>query len=104
VDLLHSLQAIEDRQGRRRSASRRWGPRPIDLDLLLFGTQTIRQPELEIPHPRMCERAFVLKPLADLAPGLEVPGSGRIEDLLAGLDCAAMRRAAEPGRTAERAR
>ncbi|MCA1778507.1 MAG: 2-amino-4-hydroxy-6-hydroxymethyldihydropteridine diphosphokinase [Xanthomonadaceae bacterium] len=101
LELLRLMQQIEDRQGRQRAEDRRWGPRPIDLDLLLYGEQTIRQAQLEVPHARMCERAFVLKPLADLAPQVEVPGRGRVEELLADLDCSAMRRAAKPDPTTE---
>ena len=66
--LLKHLKQIEGEQGR--VAGERWGPRPIDIDILLYGTQTLTSPELEVPHPRMWERAFVLQPLADLRPDL----------------------------------
>lgn len=62
--LLQQLQAIERQQGRR--PSYRWGPRVIDLDILLYGEQTIHEPDLIIPHPRMWERAFVMDPLSEL--------------------------------------
>jgi 2-amino-4-hydroxy-6-hydroxymethyldihydropteridine diphosphokinase len=58
------------------------GPRTLDLDILLYGERTVREPELTIPHPRMVERAFVLVPLAEIAPEMVVPGGGRIADLV----------------------
>lgn len=75
--LLHCLQLIEAEQGRERSI--RWGPRSLDLDILLYGDQRIDTPELQIPHPRMAERSFVLAPLATLNPQhpLPVPGAGK---------------------------
>lgn len=80
--LLHELKAVEQRMGR--TPGPRNGPRLIDLDILLMGTlEHARQPA--VPHPRMHERAFVLRPLADLAPGLILPGRGRLADLLATL-------------------
>lgn len=79
--LLTALQRIESAHGRVRM--RRWGPRQLDLDVLLYGDQVIDQPALTVPHPRLQERAFVLVPLAELAPGLQVPGVGRV-DALAG--------------------
>lgn len=66
VDLLDALQAIEAQHGRLREV--RWGPRSLDLDILLYGDQVIDTPRLQIPHPRMMERAFVLCPLADIHP------------------------------------
>ncbi len=86
VELLRGMQRIENGLGRRRESTRRWGPRTIDLDLLLFGRQTVCESELTVPHPRMAERAFVLEPLAELAPDLEVPGLGRISRLRNRLD------------------
>ena len=80
LDLLHALQAIEQAHGRDRPFPR--APRTLDLDLLLHGTRMLRTPELELPHPRLAERAFVLAPLAEIAPGLDVPGRGRVEVLL----------------------
>ncbi|SFR09105.1 2-amino-4-hydroxy-6-hydroxymethyldihydropteridine diphosphokinase [Desulfoscipio geothermicus] len=70
--LLKRLQEIENKLGRVRVI--RWGPRTVDLDILLYGNQIINEPDLEIPHSRMHQRAFVMIPLADLNPGLEVAG------------------------------
>jgi 2-amino-4-hydroxy-6-hydroxymethyldihydropteridine diphosphokinase len=83
-ELLDVLLAVERRLGRERRE--RWGPRTIDLDLLLYGDEVIDEDGLKIPHPRLHERRFVLEPLADLAPQLVVPGLGGVEDLLAELD------------------
>jgi 2-amino-4-hydroxy-6-hydroxymethyldihydropteridine diphosphokinase len=83
-ELLDVLLAVERRLGRERRE--RWGPRAIDLDLLLYGDEVIDEDGLKIPHPRLHERRFVLEPLADLAPQLVVPGLGGVEDLLAELD------------------
>ncbi len=79
--LLDRLQALENAQGRVRT--RRWGPRTLDLDLLLYDRRRIDHPRLQVPHPGIAERDFVLKPLAEIAPGLEVPGLGRVAALLA---------------------
>jgi 2-amino-4-hydroxy-6-hydroxymethyldihydropteridine diphosphokinase len=83
--LLARLQLIECELGRRR-AGPRFGPRVIDLDLLLYGSLVLSVPELEIPHPRLHLRRFALEPLAELEPELEVPGRGPVCSLLAGLD------------------
>ena len=83
--LLDALLAIERAQGRHRDGSR-WGPRTIDLDLLLYGDAVIDEPGLAIPHSHLAERAFVLLPLADLGPALRVPGHGRISELLRNVD------------------
>jgi 2-amino-4-hydroxy-6-hydroxymethyldihydropteridine diphosphokinase len=74
--LLESLLAIEREFGRDRSASFRNGPRTLDLDILLFDDQIVAEPDLEIPHPRFAERAFVLVPLAEIAPYTIDPASG----------------------------
>lgn len=79
-ELLRELQRIEREAGRTRG--RRWGERVLDLDLLLWGERVLDAPELVLPHPGMPERAFVLYPLAELAPGLRVPGYGPLGDLL----------------------
>ncbi len=84
--LLDSLIEIEEKFGRVRSEDERWGPRTLDLDLLVFGEQTIQSPGLCIPHPHLHERGFVLVPLAQIAPNLDVPGQGRVADLLAAID------------------
>jgi 2-amino-4-hydroxy-6-hydroxymethyldihydropteridine diphosphokinase len=83
--LLDELFAIERELGRDRSAVPPQGPRTLDLDLLLYGAETIREPGLEVPHPRLHERAFVLEPLVELDPGLEIPGRGPVQALLAKL-------------------
>lgn len=77
---LESLFSIEARFGRRRSVKN--APRTLDLDLLLFGDEVSDDPQLTLPHPRLHERAFVLAPLAEIAPGLTIPGRGTVEDLL----------------------
>jgi 2-amino-4-hydroxy-6-hydroxymethyldihydropteridine diphosphokinase len=75
--LLARMRAIERRLGRRRTADQpRNAPRTIDLDLLLYGRRRISQPSLVVPHPRMHERAFVLRPLLDIAPAASIPGRG----------------------------
>ncbi|MCI0653742.1 MAG: 2-amino-4-hydroxy-6-hydroxymethyldihydropteridine diphosphokinase [Methylococcaceae bacterium] len=81
ASLLDQLQAIEIRHGRVRSGVR-WGARTLDLDILLYGQETIATADLIIPHPGIAERAFVLVPLAEIAPGLMIPGKGPIADLL----------------------
>jgi len=84
-ELLGRLLEIERRLGRVRGEGPRFGPRPIDLDLLLYGDGTIGEPGLQVPHPRLTERRFVLEPLAELDPELEIPGAGPVQALLAGL-------------------
>jgi 2-amino-4-hydroxy-6-hydroxymethyldihydropteridine diphosphokinase len=83
--LLDLLLALEARFGRERAGVPAGGPRTLDLDLLLYENESIDEPGLRIPHPRLHERAFVLRPLAELDPALEVPGKGPIQTLLAGL-------------------
>lgn len=84
-ELLGLLLAVERRFGRRREGVPEGGPRTLDLDLLLYESAEIDEPGLRIPHPRLHERRFVLEPLADLDPSLEVPGKGEIRTLLAEL-------------------
>jgi len=84
-ELLERLLAVERRLGRVRGDGPRFGPRTIDLDLLLYGDELIDEPGLQIPHPRLHERRFALEPLAELDPALEVPGRGLVQALLAGL-------------------
>jgi len=81
---LDRLLAVERRLGRLRTG-KHWGPRTIDLDLLLFGDETIDEPGLAVPHPYLLERAFALEPLRELAPTLEIPGNGTVEEALAEL-------------------
>jgi 2-amino-4-hydroxy-6-hydroxymethyldihydropteridine diphosphokinase len=85
-ELLQALLRIERELGRDRTLGPPQGPRPIDLDLLLYGEEQIDEPGLEVPHPRLHERRFALEPLFDLDPGLFVPGRGPVQALLAGLD------------------
>ncbi len=82
--LLSALQTVEVGHGRIRGPVR-WGPRTLDLDILLYGDLCLAEPLLTIPHPRMAQRAFVLVPLREVAPGIMVPGAGRIDDLIARL-------------------
>ena len=82
-ELLDRLLAIERQLGRERGAGPRFGPRIIDLDLLLYGDETVDEPGLTVPHPRLAERRFVLEPLAQLDPALEIPGQGPVQELLA---------------------
>jgi 2-amino-4-hydroxy-6-hydroxymethyldihydropteridine diphosphokinase len=84
-ELLARLLAIETRLGRVRGQGPRFGPRTIDLDLLLYGDETVDEPGLTVPHPRLHERRFVLEPLAELDPDVEVPGRGPVQALLTGL-------------------
>ncbi len=83
-DLLDALLAIERANGRERDGLR-WGPRTLDLDLLLHGDCQLDQPGLTLPHPYIAERAFVLVPLGEIAPRLQLPGGARIDELLARL-------------------
>ena len=87
-DLLEQLLAIERAHGRVRDVPN--GPRTLDLDILLYGEQTVHEPELTIPHPRMLERAFVLVPLAEIAPDAVVPGGGRVADLVRRVDASVL--------------
>jgi len=84
-ELLRFLLEVERELGRVRDGPR-FGPRTIDLDLLLYGDTTIEEPSLTVPHPRLHERRFALEPLHELDPGLVVPGRGPVADLLSELD------------------
>jgi 2-amino-4-hydroxy-6-hydroxymethyldihydropteridine diphosphokinase len=104
ADLLAALQAVERCHGRVRDGSR-WGPRTLDLDILLYGGMRLDQPGLHLPHAEMHRRAFVLVPLADIADeDLPVPGHGTLGELLAGVGRAGIERlpaaAGEAGQTA----
>jgi len=83
--LLDRLLAVERALGRTRRGAR-FGPRTIDLDLLVYGDLELQEPGLTVPHPRLHQRRFALEPLAELAPGLIVPGKGPVRALLAALD------------------
>lgn len=80
--LLDQLQAIEQQHHRQRDGQR-WGARTLDLDILLYGNEQIHNARLTVPHPEIPNRGFVLKPLHDLAPELNVPGQGAVSELLA---------------------
>ena len=79
--LLERLLAVERELGRERGGPR-FGPRTIDLDLLLYGDETVEEPGLTVPHPRLAERRFVLEPLAELAPDLVLPDGRSVRELL----------------------
>jgi 2-amino-4-hydroxy-6-hydroxymethyldihydropteridine diphosphokinase len=83
-ELLDRLLAVERALGRTRDGPR-FGPRTIDLDLLVYGDERIERPGLEVPHPRLHERRFALEPLAELDPELVVPGHGPVQAVLARL-------------------
>jgi 2-amino-4-hydroxy-6-hydroxymethyldihydropteridine diphosphokinase len=85
-DLLTRLLAIERELGRTRGEGPTLGPRTIDLDLLLYGEETIAEAGLQVPHPRMHERRFALEPLAELDPSAVIPGRGQVQTLLAELE------------------
>jgi 2-amino-4-hydroxy-6-hydroxymethyldihydropteridine diphosphokinase len=84
--LLGSLLEVERGLGRVRGEGARWGPRTLDLDLLLYDDLVVEESDLTVPHPRVHERRFALEPLAELDPDLEIPGRGRVSTLLAELD------------------
>ena len=88
--LLDALLAIERKAGRERDGMR-WGPRVLDLDILVYGDSVIDAPGLRVPHPHLHERAFVLVPLAEIAPELSVPGQGRVATLLERIDASGCR-------------
>ena len=89
--LLDALQAIEANQGRVRKAER-WGPRTLDLDILLFGERLLDEPRLRVPHYHLHARPFVLYPLAELAPELRLPDGRRLAELLAACPFAGLER------------
>lgn len=91
--LLAELQRIETQQGRVRTGER-WGARTLDLDLLLYGRQRIATPTLTVPHPGVAERAFVVYPLLEIAPDLDIPGLGPIQDLAKHISSASLTRLA----------
>ena len=80
--LLKELLAIERKNGRNRLNELRWGPRVLDCDILLFGERRLQTASLTLPHPRMAERAFVLIPLAEIAPDLVIPNLGELSSLI----------------------
>jgi 2-amino-4-hydroxy-6-hydroxymethyldihydropteridine diphosphokinase len=84
--LLSALQALERAHGRDRALEQRWGPRTLDLDLLAIDGVSLDVPALQLPHPRIADRAFVLVPWAEIAPDFALPALGRITDLRDALD------------------
>jgi 2-amino-4-hydroxy-6-hydroxymethyldihydropteridine diphosphokinase len=94
LQLLDALQAIELEQGRTRKAER-WGPRTLDLDILLFGDLQLNEPRLKVPHYHMHARAFVLYPLAEIAPDLRLPDDRPLRELLAACPFEGLERLAE---------
>lgn len=93
LDLLDRLQALEALHGRQRTLQ--WGGRTLDLDILLYGDSSVRHDRLQIPHPELAQRAFVLQPLCEMVPKLNVPGLGRVADLRDACDPWPIRRVAE---------
>ncbi|MEE9287799.1 MAG: 2-amino-4-hydroxy-6-hydroxymethyldihydropteridine diphosphokinase [Gammaproteobacteria bacterium] len=90
-ELLYYLQDIEQCQGRVR-AGERWGPRTLDLDLLVYGEERLSGSELTVPHPGIARRAFVLYPLSEVAPNLNIPGFGPLPELLKACPSKGLRR------------
>jgi 2-amino-4-hydroxy-6-hydroxymethyldihydropteridine diphosphokinase len=84
-ELLDELLAVERAHGRDRMRETRWGPRTLDLDLLLYGDETVVDPGLRVPHPHLHERAFALRPLLEIAPEVSIPGHGLARDLPAAM-------------------
>jgi len=91
-ELLQSLQSLERQRGRERHTGAKWGPRSLDLDILTYGFRNFSEPGLTIPHPGISERNFVLFPLLELAPRLNIPGHGPVYALAAALDGAELER------------
>ncbi len=94
-ELLAHVKQVERNVGR--TEGPRWGPRVIDIDILLCGDVTVEEPELHIPHREMANRAFVLVPLAELAANIMHPGGGTIAELLANVDASGVRLLADAG-------
>lgn len=85
-ELLDAMLGIEHDAGRERNADERWGPRTLDLDLLLYGDAVIDEPGLHVPHPHLHERAFALVPLVEIAPDAMIPGIGAARAALAAME------------------
>jgi len=94
--LLDRLLAIEERFGRVRSEGEKWGPRELDLDLLVYGNESLDEPGLHLPHPRLFERAFVLVPLAEIVPDRLISGR-KVKDALARLSTRGIERLPDSG-------
>jgi 2-amino-4-hydroxy-6-hydroxymethyldihydropteridine diphosphokinase len=93
-ELLDHLLEIERAAGRERDGTR-WGTRVLDLDILAYAQRRVAEPGLQVPHPHLHERAFVLVPLVEIAPDLHIPGRGSVVGLLAGVDASTCERVAE---------
>jgi 2-amino-4-hydroxy-6-hydroxymethyldihydropteridine diphosphokinase len=89
-DLLARLQDLERRQGREQKSRQRWGPRRLDLDILTYGHRTISEQTLQIPHPGISERNFVLLPLLEIVPQLHIPNLGLVRKLVLGVDASTL--------------
>jgi 2-amino-4-hydroxy-6-hydroxymethyldihydropteridine diphosphokinase len=96
AELLAELRRIEEAHGRTRRPGDKWGPRTLDLDLLVFGAESADTPELRIPHPGIRHRNFVLLPLAEIAPALLIPGVGVAGALAEACDGSGLRKVAQP--------
>jgi len=94
LELLDAVQSIENELGRVRE--QHWGPRLIDIDILLYGAEVIDEPRLQVPHPYMTQRGFVLRPLADLAAGLTLPDGSLVGELLTTVSQSDLRRVEGP--------
>ena len=94
--LLFVMQKVEQKFGRTRTKERRWGPRTLDLDLIAYDDVTLQQPDLTLPHPRLFERAFVLVPLAEIAPD-RVIGGIKVRDALASVSTQGIERLPDTG-------
>ena len=90
LDLLHELQFLELMH--KRTRGERWGPRTLDLDILLYDDRIIEIPELTVPHSGLYERNFVLYPLAEIAPDLDIPGAGQLNGLLSRCECGSLKK------------
>jgi 2-amino-4-hydroxy-6-hydroxymethyldihydropteridine diphosphokinase len=94
--LLFVMQKVEQKFGRTRAKERRWGPRTLDLDLIAYDDVSLQKPELTLPHPRLFERAFVLVPLAEIAPDRVIAGQ-KVSDALAGISSGGIERLSDIG-------
>ncbi|MGB9429441.1 MAG: 2-amino-4-hydroxy-6-hydroxymethyldihydropteridine diphosphokinase [Gammaproteobacteria bacterium] len=81
LTLLRGLRDLEERHGRRRESETHWGPRTLDLDMLIYGELSMHTPQLTLPHPGVHQRSFALYPLAEVAPALVIPGHGPVQGL-----------------------
>lgn len=97
-ELFTRLQELELAQGRVREPGKRWGPRPIDLDILTYGSRVVDESDLVIPHPGISERNFVLLPLLEICPDLLIPGQGLVSKLVAVIDCTMLEKIPVPSK------